>query len=88
MGGNSISSSNRVRPTTTPKERKINKLLAELRELTPSERKASLAALKKAGQADLAESLEALMPHKKKTTTHHGGSRPAERPSSGPSRPK
>lgn len=84
MGGNTISRPSRVRtPTVTPKERKINKLLSELRELTPSERKSALSALRKSGQKELAESLEALMP-KKRT----GGSRPPERPSNAPSRPK
>jgi hypothetical protein len=75
MGGNSIGSGGGSRristPTPSPRESKLDRVLSEMKELSPSERKSAISALKKAGMTDLAKALEALVP---------SGSRPAERP--------
>lgn len=72
MGGNSVGRTTRVttKPTQTAREKKINKVLQELKELTPTQRKNALAALRSSGNTELADALQALLPK---------GTRPPER---------
>ena len=87
MGGNSISSgsSRRVsQPTVSPRQKKLETVLKEMRELSPSARNKALSALRKAGQEELADALKALIPAERtggSSTAGRGGSRPVERPS-------
>jgi hypothetical protein len=83
MGGNSVSSgsSRRVsQPTVSPRQKKLETVLKEMRELSPSARSKALSALRKAGQEELADALKALIPAERKPSSG-GGSRPVERPS-------
>jgi len=78
MGGNSSSVGSTTRrttkPATSPRQKKLETVLREMRELRPTERKSALASLRKNGLDELADALEALVPKPA------GGSRPAERP--------
>ncbi|MBL8956423.1 MAG: hypothetical protein JNK82_36955 [Myxococcaceae bacterium] len=78
MGGNSVSSARTTRtpkPSKTPRQKKLENVLKEMKELSTSERRAALSTLRKGGLGELADALEALVPKPA------GGSRPAERPS-------
>ena len=88
MGGNSISSGSTRRvaqPTTSPRQKKLETVLKEMRELSPADRSKALTALRKSGQKDLADALKALLPAERSggssASGRTGGSRPAERPS-------
>jgi hypothetical protein len=78
MGGNSYSVSSTSRrttqPTKTPRQKKLETVLREMRELSTTARKSALSTLRKNGLGELADALEALVPKPA------GGSRPAERP--------
>jgi hypothetical protein len=74
MGGNSVSSTTtrvRTRPTTTHRgSAKLTALVKELKELSKTEQRDAIRALRTAGLDELADALKALLP---------SGSRPRER---------
>lgn len=83
MGGNRVDSSpSRVaRPTVSPRQKKLETVLKELRELSPTSRGKALSALRKSGQKELADALGALIPAERSAEpARPRGSRPAERP--------